>query len=878
MKNLPVALFSALLLLTGAVRCVAVGSLSDPSRFVSLVVTQAGFQSVTAERLATLLGADLAEVRGAIAGGQFQLSTVEEPVGYLSGPGGSEIQFCGEVPRDNYSDAGYYVLRLGANPFPAALDGQLPAAVPATYSQAELAQEKDALPLLTLTSDPEADYWMWQRVAAGVPLFDAASFKFVLKNVVPGQPGQVKARVWGGIVGSHLTTVSFNGTVLGQGNWAGKVPAEFTFTVPAAALKEGTNQLSFKGLLPPGTANSIWYVDSFAVNYPRRHLADQGDLEFLSGNNTVVTVDGFSGADVTVVDITDPKRPAPVNRVNIEPNAGGFRASFVPPHQPGRYRAFRAGALPGVASLRLGQSAGLSAPTNRAACVIIAPSALAAPARQLADYRNGQGLETRVIQLQDVFDEFGAGRPAPHAIRGFLQTALATWALKPRYAVLVGDGTYDYRDLQGKHDNLMPSLSLGTPDGIFSSDSAYADVNGDGIPDVAVGRLSCHTEAGLQAIIDKIKAYEAQSIPSRPESLLVVDHEDAAGDFQGAIDDVAAVLADKFTNHILVADAQPDPAAFRQELQAWLNSGVEAFNYAGHGALDRLGKDGYLVSGDAAGLLNGGRLPVMVVSTCLAGQFSTPGVDCLGEQMVGAPSGGVIAMIGPSGFSYEIDASLLNLRVMEGLRANNRARLGDLFRVAQAEYSAHEAILTSPFLYNILGDPALLFRVAPDAPAPNVAPYVVLTASDTSALWEPATLTLRPGASDEDGFVLSVAFYLDGVKIGESSQWPFELTVENVAEGEHQFVARAIDDAGAVAGSAPLVVNVGPPVRLSAAVTAPGVLSLAWSGGKAPFVVESKAALGSDTPWQAVSGALTTRSFELPADAQAMFFRVRSAP
>ena len=34
--------------------------------------------------------------------------------------------------------------------------------------------------------------------------------------------------------------------------------------------------------------------------------------------------------------------------------------------------------------------------------------------------------------------------------------------MKPRYAVLIGDGTYDYRDLLQQHDNLMPPLLVTT--------------------------------------------------------------------------------------------------------------------------------------------------------------------------------------------------------------------------------------------------------------------------------------------------------------------------------------------------------------------------------------------------------------------------------
>ncbi len=61
---------------------------------------------------------------------------------------------------------------------------------------------------------------------------------------------------------------------------------------------------------------------------------------------------------------------------------------------------------------------------------------------------------------------------------------------------LVGRGTYDYRDLRGFGDNLVPTLLVGSPDGLVASDVAFADLSGDdGIPEIALGRLPVVTAA-----------------------------------------------------------------------------------------------------------------------------------------------------------------------------------------------------------------------------------------------------------------------------------------------------------------------------------------------------------------------------------------------
>jgi len=106
-------------------------------------------------------------------------------------------------------------------------------------------------------------------------------------------------------------------------------------------------------------------------------------------------------------------------------------------------------------------------------------------------------------------NEFNYGLYKPEAIRDFLSYAYHNWEKAPRYLVLAGEGTFDYRNNQGYNDNLVPAILVETPYGLFASDNRYADVDGDdGVPDMAVGRLPVMTSEELDAVISKITAYE----------------------------------------------------------------------------------------------------------------------------------------------------------------------------------------------------------------------------------------------------------------------------------------------------------------------------------------------------------------------------------
>ena len=77
-----------------------------------------------------------------------------------------------------------------------------------------------------------------------------------------------------------------------------------------------------------------------------------------------------------------------------------------------------------------------------------------------------------------------------------------------RLVVLVGEGSYDFRNRKNHGDCLIPPLMIATPAGLFASDAPFADVTGDRVPEMAVGRLPVRNGAELARVTRKIKAYE----------------------------------------------------------------------------------------------------------------------------------------------------------------------------------------------------------------------------------------------------------------------------------------------------------------------------------------------------------------------------------
>jgi hypothetical protein len=122
---------------------------------------------------------------------------------------------------------------------------------------------------------------------------------------------------------------------------------------------------------------------------------------------------------------------------------------------------------------------------------------------------------------------------------------------------------------------------------------------------------------------------------------------------------------------------------------------------------------------DTWALTNGGKLPVAYISSCDSANFSDPdGLDL--SNMVYAPEGGAICLIGSTGISWRgegADYSLGNWYLMsrfwQNYMSSNRPAdslyklKNDYIASKWDELASKEAFLVGLYAYNYLGDPAL---------------------------------------------------------------------------------------------------------------------------------------------------------------------------
>ncbi len=679
-----------------------------------IAVTEDGLYYLSASEIASVLGASANEVQNWIKNANLRLANQGRTVAYLSSGANAGIYFYGEAIDSIYTDENVYWLKKGTGSRMPVIRGKGPSPVNSDQTFTEnIHVEEDHWAAPAFFDDPEVDYWLWDYVVSGNKTL--GSERFILRTDGASSTGaaSVVAHLQGGSdtecsPEEHHAVVSMNGVPIGEAYWDGTSAYELVMDFDQSLLSDGGNLVEVKGLLDTCAPYSVFYVDSFDVSYQRHYRAVNNKLLVRGDGNPTVTIEGYSDPKIFVFEVTNATTPKLVAATTVDHANGSYRVSFRPASPDGLYLAMTLDAWSAPESVMADKASYLKQTRNRADYLVITPAELKGAAQELADYRQGQGLRTMVVELEDIYDEFNHGISSPHAIKDFLSYGYHHWNKSPWYVVLTGEGTFDYKDNQGYGENLMPPLIASTPHGLFAADNRFADVEGtDGVPEMAIGRLPVVTAEELTAVIAKIIAYESSSGGGWANKVLMVaDNPDKAGDFPADSDDVAGLLPAEYTPEKIYLSEHSIRDA-RQRVLDGINGGAVLLNYIGHAGLDRLATEGMLLTRDVNTLINGDRLHVMTAMTCMVGRFSLPGYDVLGEALLLKADGGAAAVWAPTGFSLNSEAKILDEGFFSSAFQDGEKVLGEVVLRALEAYGARGDARFMLDIYILLGDPAL---------------------------------------------------------------------------------------------------------------------------------------------------------------------------
>jgi hypothetical protein len=356
----------------------------------------------------------------------------------------------------------------------------------------------------------------------------------------------------------------------------------------------------------------------------------------------------------------------------------------------------------------------------------------------LVALRQAQGLRTAVVEVTDIFDEFGYGLPSPLAIKAFLVHAFESWQPPaPRYVLLVGDATYDYKNLWGLSPapvtHVPAYLVFTTHYGETACDECYGQLSGeDALAELHVGRLPAATAAQAEQMVAKIIAYESAPNSRSWERRLVMVADNATEEWESIFETIneeaAALLPAGFDTpeRFYLTEYENEQLSVNDltaDLLAAIDAGALVVNYAGHGSLgiwasERiLDNRGGAYRSDAATLTNAGRYPFVVNMACLTGYFLNPQPESawqsLAEGLMRPADKGAVAAFMPTGMTEPDGQQLMSNALYAAIFNQDTRTLGPAVAAAKEQLLANGGALyqETANTFMLFGDPATVLKL-----------------------------------------------------------------------------------------------------------------------------------------------------------------------
>ena len=376
--------------------------------------------------------------------------------------------------------------------------------------------------------------------------------------------------------------------------------------------------------------------------------------------------------------------------------------------------------------------------TSLADMIIVTHPDFLSQAERLAEFRRtNDGLSVKVVTPQQIYNEFSSGSQDLTAIRDYMKMIYEkTQGAQPRYLLLFGRPSYDYRGIEGTCQLYVPNYQTASNLNEYSlrSNDDYfgilddADGQGSrGMVDVAVGRFPVTNAVQAKIAVDKTIAYASREILGSGTSHCNF----------GSWKNIATFVGDDENNndHVRAADtaaknaeiANPDINIEKIYLDAYeqitysssarypevtkainnrMNSGCLLFAYFGHGGKNGWAHERIIELTDINKWANRYNQPWMVTLTCEFGWYDRALISPAEMAFLNA-NGGAAGMITTSRVAFTVS----NQRYGEALfshifdREDHRPiTIGEANRITK---NACQGAGDERNMIYVMGDPAM---------------------------------------------------------------------------------------------------------------------------------------------------------------------------
>ena len=685
---------------------------------------------------------DLEEISYALIGGEDNsFNPGDYIVFFAEGPDTYKIKDENIFYEKNiYDENNYIFLKIGSErrvPIPTIESSTI--VNPYTSYTDVLRYEEDKTNLLGAFGSAQGSGKRWFGDVFSITRNRDYSDEFDLSNIIENEVATVKMAFAGRSSSSSNVQLNVDGQSFSKNISSvniSNIEARYARIVEVEAEVQNLNQNSKIEVNYPRQGDSEGWLDYIEIKCEKDLVYRGKPLIFFNETSTDETSSSYIISDLDngmVWDITDPfalKAHLPANEISD--------FSFLHNHNGllKRYVGFRPDNI-SDAPVFIEKIANQNLHAiNEADMVIIYPEEFSEAAMNLKNHRNDQGYNVLAVEIGQIFNEFSGGKRDPVSIRDFSKML---YERDPdyRYLLLLGDGSYDYKNIvPGLPDhNFIPVYETNEslhPIESFPSDDFYAllsDFEGDdlrGQLEIAVGRIPAKSPEEASAVINKIIKYETDKNTLGDWRLRIgftADDEDSNTHFNQA-ERIAKNTKGKyplFNQQKVYFDAYnqestPGGARYPDASKAINDNifkGQLVLNYLGHGGPRGWAQERVLKVNDILSWENEDKMPLIITATCSFTGYDDPGLISAGEYAILKDDGGAIGLMTTVRAVYSLENERLTASVFDTIFSSNEntdLTIGEIIQRAKNN-NWQDTTRINARKFALIGDPSMKLTI-----------------------------------------------------------------------------------------------------------------------------------------------------------------------
>ncbi|HKI77598.1 MAG TPA: C25 family cysteine peptidase, partial [Ignavibacteriaceae bacterium] len=589
-----------------------------------------------------------------------------------------------------------------------------------------------SIPSIIDRQDPywlQNETWVWGQQGVGT-----VNRTFTVQDVYPNVTAHAFYKVQdfasNGFTGAHKVGLSINNdaTVYDSASFdkyqQRVVKADFSSNL----LNEGNNILKTISFPTNATLNSIEY-DWYEVEYPRFIKAENDSLNFRFVDLSVPFYRTIKISNILANDIIIYKLTGTPKKITNYTRSGSIIYFNDTVSAGDQYYLISAAKIHSPKYFYVKKITDLTNSSNQADYILItAPEFLSKAQEYTSFIQSNYNVTTKLINVNDIYDQFNYGFFAPEPIRDFLEAANLNWqSPKPSYLFIVGDANYDYYGNKSIYFGSPPVKNYVPSFGDPVSDNWYSIWDTTSlVPQMYVGRIPVNSVSEFNFYLDKHKKYLSDPFDIFNKTYLLIS--------SGDINNPSELQLLKNTNeYIANYIIKPPPTGglvnhlyktqnpvsnfgpySEQQVNQIIGDGGLFISYIGHSGTqiwdNGINRVDQLMN-------NSGKGSLISDWGCSTGKFAEPDIKAFSELFITDPDGQAIGYTGNSSLGFTSTATTFPQLFYSNLLHDQITSIGQAHELAKTQmlqnYGNTGTYRIFDYCNVLLGDPIINLRIPP---------------------------------------------------------------------------------------------------------------------------------------------------------------------